>query len=76
MGKLLGIITAGITFFGFHANWWIAGIAGLIAAYAFRDEAAAPKLIQVIDLTTGQVTTQPNDKHAEKYLASRDAQEN
>lgn len=72
MGKLLGFITAGIVYFGMHADWWVAAIIGLIAAYIFRDQAATTKLIQVIDLETGQVTTQPNDKHAEKYLSTRE----
>jgi hypothetical protein len=72
MGKYLGIIAAGIGLFVLHLVWWLAVGIGAVVWFWMMPAAANLKIIQVIDLETGSITTQPQDKHSEKYLASRD----
>lgn len=71
MGKVLGIITAGGLFFYLHTNGWVALAAG-VGIWFYMSQGAGPnKLIQVINLDTGEIKTQPMDKAGEKYLSSR-----
>lgn len=72
MGKLLGLLTAGAGFFLFHINGWVDLILAVIVWAWYESRSAGPnQILQVVDLDKGTVSTQPMDKAAQKYLASR-----
>lgn len=71
MNKALGIAAAIFSIFVIHMVWWVGLIVGFGVWIAMTSKNTGTKLIQVIDLETGSVTTQPVDRAAEKYLATR-----
>lgn len=76
MGKVLGIIAAGICFFAFHWVWWLALAVGAGIWIWMWPSAESTVMIQTIDLRTGRTILQPQDKAAMQYLASRPDNQN
>lgn len=71
MLKLLAFAAGLSTWIFLHTAWWIALAVAITTYVVFKPEEGSPVVIQTIDLATGKTVLQPSDRHAAKYLSTR-----